>query len=215
MNKKRTLLYIDTVTQAAQLGILVDEKYSSVPFREVRSYSKDLIQIFDRAVKKAKIRPETLDAVVVITGPGSYTSIRIGVSFANAVAFSLGIPVHGITVFEAVRALTNTKAPILVEAGRENLFVAKGKSETVLSREALAKKKVLNVLGFQLAPETMAALKNVHITELLALDVKKLVQSFLGKGKKKEGRVGSLKKPAIPHYVIPPHISKHKKRKFF
>lgn len=36
-----------------------------------------------------------LKAIEVETGPGSFTGIRIGVSVANALGFSLGIPVNG------------------------------------------------------------------------------------------------------------------------
>ena len=38
---------------------------------------------------------ETFDGIEVETGPGSFTGIRIGVAVANALAYSLGIPVNG------------------------------------------------------------------------------------------------------------------------
>lgn len=37
----------------------------------------------------------TLKGIEVETGPGSFTGIRVGVSVANALAYSLGIPVNG------------------------------------------------------------------------------------------------------------------------
>ena len=36
-----------------------------------------------------------LTAIEVETGPGSFTGLRVGVSVANALGFSLGIPVNG------------------------------------------------------------------------------------------------------------------------
>lgn len=38
---------------------------------------------------------KTLKGIEVETGPGSFTGIRVGVSVANALGFSLGIPVNG------------------------------------------------------------------------------------------------------------------------
>lgn len=37
----------------------------------------------------------SLTAIEVETGPGSFTGLRVGVSVANALGFSLGIPVNG------------------------------------------------------------------------------------------------------------------------
>lgn len=36
-----------------------------------------------------------IDGIEVETGPGSFTGIRVGVSVANALGYSLGIPVNG------------------------------------------------------------------------------------------------------------------------
>ena len=38
---------------------------------------------------------KSLTAIEVETGPGSFTGLRVGVSVANALGFSLGIPVNG------------------------------------------------------------------------------------------------------------------------
>ena len=38
---------------------------------------------------------DQLDGIEVETGPGSFTGLRVGVSVANALGFTLGIPVNG------------------------------------------------------------------------------------------------------------------------
>lgn len=38
---------------------------------------------------------KSLTAIEVSTGPGSFTGLRVGVSVANALGYSLGIPVNG------------------------------------------------------------------------------------------------------------------------
>lgn len=37
-----------------------------------------------------------LSGVIVVTGPGSFTASRVSTTIANALAFALSIPVHGI-----------------------------------------------------------------------------------------------------------------------
>jgi len=42
-----------------------------------------------------------IDALVVRTGPGSFTSIRIGLATARALSFALGVPAAGVSSFHA------------------------------------------------------------------------------------------------------------------
>lgn len=57
--------------------------------------SQVLLGLIDKVLKKGKIKKEDLDEIKVSTGPGSFTGIRVGVSVANALAYSLKIPVNG------------------------------------------------------------------------------------------------------------------------
>lgn len=44
---------------------------------------------------KHKLKPTDVTNIEVVVGPGSFTGLRVGVSIANALAYSLKIPVNG------------------------------------------------------------------------------------------------------------------------
>jgi tRNA threonylcarbamoyladenosine biosynthesis protein TsaB len=57
----------------------------------------DLLAAVDRLVGE----PREIERIVVGRGPGSFTSIRIGLAFARSLALSLGIPVAGAATLDA------------------------------------------------------------------------------------------------------------------
>ncbi len=57
--------------------------------------SQVLLPLIDKLLRATNSGLQTLKGIEVETGPGSFTGIRVGVSVANALGFSLGIPVNG------------------------------------------------------------------------------------------------------------------------
>ncbi len=60
-----------------------------------------LLPMVERAMGAARLAASTLDLITVTTGPGSFTGIRVGLAAANGVALGLGVPLFGVTSFEA------------------------------------------------------------------------------------------------------------------
>lgn len=57
--------------------------------------SQVLLNLIEKLLKDAKLTFKDLRKIEVATGPGSYTGIKVGVAVANALAFTLKIPVNG------------------------------------------------------------------------------------------------------------------------
>jgi len=58
--------------------------------------SETLLKAIAQLIKKQKISPSKIKGIIVITGPGAFTSLRIAVAIANTLAFSWNIPVVGL-----------------------------------------------------------------------------------------------------------------------
>jgi len=75
-------------------GELVTKKQFQAQYQQAE---KLLIEI-DKLIKRSAIR--NLKGVVVVSGPGPFTALRIGVITANTLAWALNIPVAGIKLTE-------------------------------------------------------------------------------------------------------------------
>ena len=57
--------------------------------------SQVLINLLQDVLRDAKLELRDLNEIKVAKGPGSYTGLRVGAAVANALGYSLGIPVNG------------------------------------------------------------------------------------------------------------------------
>ncbi len=129
------ILNIETSTSVCSVSLseknkLIDQKIS---FKQ-NSHSKLLAIFIDQLLKKNKIKPKKLDAVSVSQGPGSYTGLRIGVSIAKAMAYSLNIKLIAIDTLQIITyELINNYQNILnnntflcpmIDARRDEVYTA-------------------------------------------------------------------------------------------
>lgn len=57
--------------------------------------SNDLLVKIDELLKSQKLSLQNITAIVVNQGPGSFTGVRVGITVANTLAWSLDIPIVG------------------------------------------------------------------------------------------------------------------------
>ena len=62
----------------------------------VKSSRKDILQQINKFLHEKKINLKQIKAIIVYRGPGSFTSVRVGICIANSLGFSLNIPVFGV-----------------------------------------------------------------------------------------------------------------------
>ena len=97
------ILAIDTSNQALGVALLKDnEVVGEFVTNLAKNHSVRLMPAIDYLMKEVNIIPEQLDKIVVAKGPGSYTGVRIGLTTAKTLAWSLNIPIIGVSSLEAL-----------------------------------------------------------------------------------------------------------------
>ncbi|GEM_PF-1339468 len=78
-------------------------------------------------LKKAGWKIDELTHIAISTGPGSFTGLRVGISFTRALASALHIPLIGVPTFELIAKrfehYKNSPLTVLIDSIGEDLFV--------------------------------------------------------------------------------------------
>jgi tRNA threonylcarbamoyladenosine biosynthesis protein TsaB len=92
------ILYIDTTTREfVKLALIKKQDVFLLDKNVGNKQSENLLDLLNKFLKSRKVKLEKLEKIIVNTGPGSFTSVRIGVVIANTLSFALKIPVIGIS----------------------------------------------------------------------------------------------------------------------
>ena len=112
------VLAFDTATEVATSALVDDGRVLG----ERTAIARTLLEDVDALLEDAHAKPSDLDALVVGTGPGSFTSTRIGLALAQGLALALDLPVAGISTLDALANARQGAFPI-VDARRREVFV--------------------------------------------------------------------------------------------
>jgi tRNA threonylcarbamoyladenosine biosynthesis protein TsaB len=110
-------LAFDTATSVATSALLRDgDVIAERTSRAVRVLA-DAQELLD----EAGARPSDVRRVIVGTGPGSFTGVRMGIAAGKALALALELPLAGVSTLEALAAGAPGTIPV-VDAGRREVF---------------------------------------------------------------------------------------------
>lgn len=128
-------LAIDTSTSRTTVGIIED---GVVIFEEshvgATDHGRALMEIVATALKKSAPPQQ----VVVGMGPGPFTGLRVGISFAQSFALARKIPVIGICSLDAI-AIEKDEYTVAIDARRKEIYWAKYKGGVRIEGPAVSK----------------------------------------------------------------------------
>ena len=100
------ILCLETATTNCSVALSKDGALLALKEDKSNNYSHaEKLHVFiDEILKENNLQVEDLDAIAVSKGPGSYTGLRIGVSSAKGLCFSLDIPLISIATLASLAA---------------------------------------------------------------------------------------------------------------
>lgn len=100
------ILCIETGTDICSVGIVNNGELISLRESDSgRDHAKKVAVFVDELLTENDIDPQQIDAVAVGEGPGSYTGLRIGVSFAKGLCYGLGKPLIAVSSLASLAAV--------------------------------------------------------------------------------------------------------------
>jgi tRNA threonylcarbamoyladenosine biosynthesis protein TsaB len=121
------LLAVDTST--AQVGLAIydgSQVISEYAWRSSQRHTVELAPAIFESLKRCKLTMDDIQSIGVALGPGSFTSLRVGLALAKGVALSRHLPLIGIPTLDILAAAQPaSRLPLMVaiQAGRGRLAV--------------------------------------------------------------------------------------------
>jgi len=124
-----TILAIDTSNNPLGVALLDDNQVLGEYMTNLKkNHSVRIMPAIQTLMKDCERLPADLTKIVVAKGPGSYTGVRIGVTIAKTLAWTLNIPLVGISSLEILAAGTgryfNGYVSPIVDARRGQVYTA-------------------------------------------------------------------------------------------
>ncbi len=118
------VLGLDTSTTACSAAVLMNGSVKAARFEEMmHGQAERLNPMIAEVMTEAGVSFGRLGLIAVTVGPGAFTGLRIGLACARAIGLATGIPLVGISTFDALAAAV----PADERAGREMIICVNGK----------------------------------------------------------------------------------------
>jgi len=131
-------LAVNTATRVTSIAIVEGERVSYLfETPEMRDQGNVLLGHIQDGLARCGIGFSDLDLLAVVTGPGSFTGIRIGLALMRGIALAAGKPLVGLSSFDMFAAPEADAVNIIaVESWREELYFEVRDAGGALTAEA-------------------------------------------------------------------------------
>lgn len=118
-------LFIDTSLKDVSIALVKDNKLvSNIKNNVPNNHSVYVTKYIEDILKENNLKPNEIQEIVVVNGPGSFTGIRIGVTVAKIYAYLLGIKIKTITSLKARSLSCNCKYCLsVIDAKHGNYYI--------------------------------------------------------------------------------------------
>ncbi len=128
-----TVLGIDTSNQSMSLCLGDEDNLIGSFFAaSQKNHSTTLMPAIDFLMTSNNKKPQDINKIIVAEGPGSYTGLRIGVTTAKTLAWTLGVDLYSISSLALIAATKKSFEGLIIpviNARRENVYTGAYKWE--------------------------------------------------------------------------------------
>ena len=120
-------LFIDTSNFKLVVGVINEENNTLISYyNEVLNsdLSSKALDVIKNCINNANKKPQDIDKVYIVVGPGSFTGVRIGVTIAKTFGWALNkkvIPISSLEVLASTKVNTEYIVP-MIDARRDSVF---------------------------------------------------------------------------------------------
>lgn len=119
-------LGIETANGPLSIAVVKEGKVVAEVVQHIKlTHSVGAMLTIEEVMMRAGVTAVEIDAIAVSEGPGSYTGVRIGVTLAKTLAWSLQKPLVGVSSLKALAAnarVSNDVVCALFDARRQNIY---------------------------------------------------------------------------------------------
>lgn len=135
------IFYIDTSSSYLYAGIAVGKfLVASIKKDFGKDLSKYTISEIAKLFQEASLEPEDIDKIIVVSGPGSFTGIRIGMTFAKIFAWSLKKDITTITSLDAMALVDSDKLVVpIIDARRGFVYASIHEKDKIILKNQYIK----------------------------------------------------------------------------
>lgn len=217
---------INSATQETSVALVGDGKLlGEKTWKSNRDEAEKILPGIVSLLRKTGKQWKDVGELLVVTGPGPFTGLRVGVTVANALAMSAGCGIKTLDVFHYLRARIpkkmRAKSAIVVKAGGDNLALISegmGKEKLLKSEEiagALKKLSVKHMLAEMKTGESSALDKLLRSNGIsVKFFTKKELVPFGAAAVESLKQIRKTSKLIQPLYFRKPHITESKKPNF-
>ena len=145
------IIGLDTTSQSGSVSLINDNKVlGECLFNVGPRHSENVVSSLEWLLDTLNTEKKDIDAVAVSVGPGSFTSVRVGVTIAKSLAYSMKVKIVGVSSLEVLAMnipSTDKNICSIIDAKRDEVYTAVYKySGNLLTVEREEKVEPLGVL---------------------------------------------------------------------
>jgi len=173
-------LFIDTSSNFINIYIIKDNNILvSKSLHTLKDMANSIMPLIRESFNDVGFKVNDIDKIFVTVGPGSFTGVRVGITVAKTISWSLNIPIYPISTLEYLASIDNTtykKIISIIDARRGNVFA--GFYDLNLNR--LDTEKLVSYESLDIADDTMVvSYDGVYDSNVSSVDIIKLINKHL------------------------------------